>query len=178
MRNVLIISSSPRLAGNSATLSHEFERGAKEAGNHVDFIDLATKKINYCHGCYGCADGGHCVQKDDFNDILDLVMKANVIVLATPVYFYSMSGQLKVFIDRLVANYTKIRADIYLIVTAWDDDKKHLESTVTAIRGCTRDCLVDCPEKGVILGSGLWKDEDAKGHPELLKVAYEMGLKA
>lgn len=176
MKNVLIISSSPRIKGNSDTIAHEFEKGALEANNHVDFINLAAKKINYCLGCYGCRKEHKCIQNDDFNSILEKVIKADVIVLATPVYFYSMTGQLKVFIDRLVSNYTSIRADIYLIVTAWDSNKGELTSTLEAIRGCTRDCLVDCPEKGVVIGGGLGDRGDASNHKEYLSQAYNFGL--
>lgn len=175
MKNVLIISSSPRINGNSDTLAHEFEQGALKAGNHVDFVNLAKKKINYCLACYGCREKHRCVQKDDFNEILELALKADVILLATPVYFYSMSGQLKVFIDRLVAAYTEIRADMYIFITAWDENKVNLQSTLEAIRGATRDCFNDCPEKGVLLAGGLGDRGEAKEHPDYLKKAHEMG---
>jgi len=101
--------------------------------------------------------------------------KADVIVLATPVYFYSMSGQLKVFIDRLVQNYTKISADIYLFATAWDPEIANLESTIEAIHGCTRDCFENCAEKGVLIVGGVSEKGDISGREELTK-AYEMGL--
>lgn len=150
--------------------------GAIKSNNHVDFINLAKKKINYCLGCYGCLESKKCIQDDDFNPILEKALKADVIVFATPVYFYSMTGQLKVFIDRLVANYTKVRADIYIIVTAWDSNKTNLESTVEAIRGCTRDCFENCPEKGVIYAGGVVDKSDVKKRDDLLKLAYDAGL--
>lgn len=176
MKNVLIISSSPRINGNSDTLCREFERGAKEAGHNVKYINLVEKKINYCLACYACTNTGKCFQKDDFNEILDLALKADVILFATPVYFYSMSGQLKVFIDRLVANYTAIRSDIYIFVSAWDSNKNNLESTLEAIRGCTRDCLESCPEKGFILAGGVTNKGEVNSHKDYLEKAYNFGL--
>lgn len=174
MKNVVIVSSSPRIGGNSDTLAHEFEKGAISAGHHVDFVNLAKLKINYCLGCYQCAKNHVCCQKDDFNYFLEIILKADVILFATPTYFYSMCGQLKVFIDRLVANYTAIRADIYLLVSAWDSNKNNLQSTLEAIRGATRDCFEDCPEKGVLLAGGLTDRNDAKSS-SYLKTAFEMG---
>lgn len=175
MKNVLIISSSPRKGGNSDTLCHEFERGAKAAGQHVDYVNLADKDLNYCLACYACRNNQRCFQNDGFNEILELALKADVILFATPVYFYSMSGQLKVFFDRLVADYTAIRSDIYIFITAWDPNKDHLLSTLEAIRGQTRDCFEQCPEKGVLLASDVTEFGEIKKHPEYLKQAYEFG---
>lgn len=175
MKNVLIISSTPRKNGNSERLCQEFYKGAVQAGNACELVCLREQDIRYCLGCYACTKLGHCFQKDDMNALAEKAEQADVIVLATPVYFYSMSGQLKVFIDRLVQNYTKLHADIYLFITAWDPTVKHLESTLEAIRGCTRDCLEDCPEKGVLLVGNVGDKGDIEGRQELAE-AYAMGL--
>lgn len=175
MKNVVIISSSPRKNGNSDLLCQEFQRGAIESNNNVELISLADKKINYCYGCYKCTETGRCFQKDDLNEIAKKLEKADVIVLATPVYFYSMSGQLKVFIDRLVQNYLKIHADIYIIVTAWDYNSNNLESTIEAIRGLTRECLEDCTERGIICAGGVSEKGEIK-NTKYLEKAYNLGL--
>ena len=110
--------------------------------------------------------------------LCEKMLKADVIVFATPVYFYSMCGQMKVFIDRLVPVYTKLlNKEVYIIVTAWDSEKANLNSTVEAIRGLTRDCMEGTIEKGVILGSGSAEKGDVKNTPAYLE-AYEMGKKA
>ena len=175
MKNVVIISSSPRVGGNSETLAKEFYRGAKSAGNEVEIISLRDYNLGYCIGCYACKNNGRCFQKDGMNDIIEKLLDADVIVLATPVYFYSMSGQLKVFIDRLVSCYTKIKAEIYLIATMWDGDTEMMDKTFEAIRGLTRDCLEGCVEKGVLYGVGLNEKGEAGEHQEMLNQAYEMG---
>lgn len=176
MKNVLIISSSPRKNGNSERLCQEFKRGALEAGHKVELIALREKKINYCIGCYACTKLGRCFQDDDMNELARMMEAADVIVLATPVYFYSMSGQLKVFIDRLVQNYTKIHADIYLLATAWDPETANLELTLEAIRGCTRDCFEACQEKRALAVGGVSEKGEIEDRDEL-RQAYEMGLK-
>lgn len=108
------------------------------------------------------------------NALAQKMKEAQVIVLASPVYFYSMNGQLKVFIDRMVQNYTEVRADIYIMVTAWDDQTTNLVSTIEAIRGFSRDCLEECQEKGVIIAGGVEKKGDIR-QTNYLNEAYEMG---
>ena len=99
-KKVLILSASPRKGGNSDLLCDQFAKGAEEAGHQVEKIRVQEKKIAPCLACYGCRNTGVCVQKDDMAAILDKLVEADVLVLATPVYFYSMDGQLKTLIDR------------------------------------------------------------------------------
>lgn len=116
MKKVLIISGSPRKNGNSDILCDEFEKGASEAGHQVEKIRLQEKKIGYCMACYYCRNTKECVQKDDMTEIIAKLIGADVIVLATPVYFYSMDGQLKTMIDRVLPRYTEVaNKDFYFI---------------------------------------------------------------
>lgn len=178
MKNILIISASPRRGGNSDTLCNEFLKGAKDAGNNAEKIFLRDKKINYCTGCGVCNNTHKCVQKDDMADILDKMVRADVIVLATPVYFYTMDAQLKTLIDRTVPRYTEISCkEFYFIVTAADTDKAMLEKTVEGLRGFTEDCLENPIEKGVIYASGVWQSGDVKD-TGYMRQAYDMGRNA
>ena len=106
---ILVLSASFRKGGNSATLCDQFIKGAVEAGNRVEKIYLNDCKINFCRGCGVCNTTHKCVQHDDMAEILDKMVKADVIVMATPVYFYSMNGQMKTLIDRTVPRYEEIR---------------------------------------------------------------------
>lgn len=178
MKNVMIISSTPRVNGNSEILANEFARGTIDAGHNTEVIKLRDYKLNYCLGCYACHKTGKCIHKDGMNEIAEKIVNADVIVFATPVYFYSMSGQLKVFIDRLVPIYTKINADIYLIATQYDHNKEIMEHTFEAIRGCTRDCFEGCVEKGTIYGLGLGDTKEVLHHSSYMRQAYNMGLNA
>ena len=175
MKKVVVISSSPRRNGNSEVLAKTFALGATEAGHEVEFIELRDYHLNYCVACYSCTESGKCIIGDGMNEIAEKLLQADVIVFATPVYFYSMSGQLKVFIDRLVPIYTKIKADIYIIATQWDDNPDMMEKVIEAIRGCTADCFEGCEEKGVLYGVGLTEIGDVEKKPEFMATAYEMG---
>lgn len=89
MKKVLILSGSPRKGGNSDLLCDEFLRGAQESGNEVQKIFVRSKKIAPCNACYYCRDhGGKCALNDDMSEILDAMQAADVIVMASPVYFY------------------------------------------------------------------------------------------
>lgn len=175
MKKVLIISASPRKGGNSDLLCDQFLKGAKEAGHQAEKISLPEHKINYCLGCGVCNNTHVCVQKDGMKPLLDKMVEADVIVLATPVYFYSMDGQLKTFIDRTVPRYTEIaNKDFYFILSAADTAKKNMARTLEALRGFTEDCLDGAREKGVIYGVGAWQKGEVKNTPAYQE-AYEAG---
>lgn len=104
-KKIVILNGSPRKNGNTTALTAEFTKGAKEAGNDVTEFFLGSMKINGCKGCFG----GHsskeypCVQQDDMNKIYPLVKECDIVVLATPLYYWNMSGQIRIAIDRLFA---------------------------------------------------------------------------
>lgn len=174
-KKVLIISSSPRRGGNSDLLCDQFLLGAQEAGHSAEKVFLRDHKINYCLGCGACNSSHVCVQQDDMKNLLEKMLDADVIVLATPVYFYTMNAQLKTFIDRCVSRYTEIsNKEIYFIVAAADTQKKNLKPAIEGLRGFTRDCLEGTTEKGIIYATGVWQKGEIKKLPAY-KEAYEMG---
>ncbi|MBF0528374.1 MAG: flavodoxin family protein [Deltaproteobacteria bacterium] len=177
-KKVLVLSASPRKGGNSDLLCDQFMLEAKEAGNQVEKIFLRDKKINHCVACGTCqSNGGRCVQKDDMAEVLDKMIGADAIVMATPVYFYTMNGQMKTLIDRTYPGYTRIdNKDMYFIMTAAVGRKDLLVRTLEGFRGFTS-CLSGAKEKGVIYGTGAWDIGDIKGSPAMTQ-AYEMGKKA
>lgn len=158
MKKVLILSASPRRGGNSDILCDQFMKGAEANGNQVEKIFLRDLSINYCTGCGLCnAKRGQCAQRDDMARIGRKMIGADVIVMATPVYFYTMDAQLKTLIDRCCAYYIMItHKSFYFIVTAADTDEGAMERTLEGIRGFTV-CLADADEKGVIYGIGAWE---------------------
>jgi len=173
-KKILILSSRPRKKGNSNALCDEFMKGAVETGNQVEKVVLAEKKINYCIACNSCRRTGKCAQKDDMEPILDSVLAADAVVLATPVYFYSMSAQLKTMIDRMYAQYTKIaNKDFYFIVAAANSSKAALEPAIEGFHAFTS-CLPGAKEKGIVYGTGAWEAGDIL-KSRAMKQAYEMG---
>lgn len=174
-KQVLIISSSPRRGGNSDTLCDQFGKGAEEAGNSVEKIRLAEMKIDYCSACYACKTKEQCVKQDDMAQVIDKMRKANVIVLATPVYFYTMCAQMKTMIDRTLGGAQSPgleNKEFYLIATA-ADGKSAMERTVDGLRGYL-ECLPGAKEMGVIYGAGAWQLGDIQGNPAMQE-AYRMG---
>jgi multimeric flavodoxin WrbA len=174
-KKVLVLSSSPRRGGNSDLLCDQFISGAREEGNEVEKIFLRDKKINYCTGCGTCINRkGICTQKDDMTEILEKMVATDVIVMATPVYFYTMCGQMKTLIDRTCARYTEITGkDFYFIVTAADNSQPAMKRTIEEFRGFTY-CLDDANEKGVLYGTGAWEKGEIKGKPAM-EEAYLLG---
>lgn len=156
----------------------QFIFGATEAGHHTEKMSLRDRRIGYCTACDACQkNGGSCVQQDDMAEILDKRINADVIVMATPVYFYSMNGQMKTLIDRTYARYTAIsNKEIYLIMTAAVNGKNLLERTLEGFRGFL-DCLSGAREKGVIYGTGAWNAGDIR-KSQVMAEAYEMGKHA
>lgn len=174
-KNVLIISSTLRKNGNSEVLAREFAKGAEESGNNVEFISLQDKEIKFCKGCLACQKLGTCVIKDDSNEIVEKMEKADVIAFASPIYYYEMSGQLKTLLDRgnpLFSSDYKFR-DIYFLATAADTDPHAADIAANGIQGWVM-CFEKAQLKGVILGAGAEAVGDIQNNPAMQK-AYDAG---
>ena len=174
-KKVSILSGSPRKGGNSDLLCDEFLRGAQESGNQVEKVFLRSKKVAPCNACYYCKNsGGKCAIPDDMAEILDKMQAADVIVMASPVYFYSIGAQMKAVIDRSVARWTNIpNKEFYYIMTAAEDSDTVMDCTLECFRGFAA-CLDGAQEKGVIYGKGVYEAGAIKGLPAM-REAYEMG---
>ncbi len=143
-KNIVAISSSLRAKSNSEVLLDSFVQGAKSAGNDVTVVSLKGKTIKYCIGCLTCQRTGKCVLDDDARAIAELVKNADVLVFATPVYYYEMSGQLSL-LDRLNPLYgTDYKfTDVYFL------------STGGGRCGASHECLggwIECFERSKLCG--------------------------
>ncbi len=174
-KKVLILSGSPRRGGNSDLLCGEFARGAQESGSEVEIIRVAAKKIAPCSGCYNCsAHNGECVRKDDMTEVMQKMIDADVIVMASPVYFYSVNAQLKAVIDRTVARWLEVKnKEFYYIVTMADEDVASADTALACLRGYAA-CVNGAQAKGVIIGSGVYEPGEVKNTPTM-EQAYRMG---
>lgn len=103
---ILILNGSPRPNGHTAQMLTSFRDGARSAGHEVWQIDVCRKNIRGCLGCEYChtKGGGKCVQKDDMQEVYPLLHAADMLVLASPIYYHNLSGQLKCTIDRFYAS--------------------------------------------------------------------------
>lgn len=177
MKKVLIISTGLRNNANSEILARETEKGANDAGHDVEFVSLKDKNIAFCKGCMACKKIGHCVINDDAVEITEKIKNADVIVWATPIYYYEMSGQMKTLIDRSNSLYTadyKFR-EVYVITSSADGTQGVAHTVLSGVKG-----WIACFSKGVNLcgwveGGGLDNPSDVQNFPSLLKQAYDMG---
>lgn len=174
-KKILIISSSPRRGGNSETLAAAFAKGAREAGHEVETVYVREKQIGFCRGCFACLKLGHCVISDDAVEITGKMHDADVLVFATPVYYYSVSGQLKTVLDRANPLYdTDYRfTEVYLLATAAEDEPQTVEGTEKAAQGWV-DCFPRCRLAGTVFAGGVNDLGDIAGH-RALEEAYETG---
>lgn len=173
-KKVLILSGSPRKNGNSDILCDEFMNGARDAGHDVEKIRVAEKNIAYCRACYACKKSSICAIKDDMAEILQKMIDADVIVFASPVYFYSIDAQLKALIDRTVARWLEVKnKEFYYIMTAADEKRASMDTTLACFRGYA-DCVEGAKEMGVIYGTGAYEKGEIKSSC-CMSEAYEMG---
>jgi multimeric flavodoxin WrbA len=166
MSVVTVISSSPR-KGNSDILCDHFVTGALEVGATVHRFWL---------GDLACRNTARCVQTDDAQKIIDAMAASDVICFATPVYFYNMSAQLKVLIDRCCA-YTARLANkkFVLLLTCEDRDRDAFDEILTAFNGYFR-CLDGAETIAVVRGYGVLRKNEILDRPTALEHAYQAGL--
>ena len=174
-KNVLIISTSLRRNSNSEMLADEFARGSKAGGNHVEKLSLCDKTIHFCKGCLACQHLKRCVIHDDADAIAQKMLTADVIVFATPIYYYGMCGQMKTMLDRANPLYAADYAfrDIYLLAAAAEEDDSAMDGAVHGLQGWIA-CFEKAHLAGTVFGGGVDAAGAIKGHAALQK-ACEMG---
>lgn len=175
-KNILILSTSPRKGGNSETLADAFFQGAKEAGHRVEKVCLYDKTIGFCRGCLACGRLHRCVIHDDADRIAHKMAAADVLVFATPIYYYEMCGQMKTMLDRanpLYGSDYRFR-EIYMLSTATEDEESVPERAENGLRGWI-ECFPKAYFAGAVFAGGVDAVGAVNGHPALRK-AYAMGL--
>lgn len=169
---VLVINGSPRAKGNSDLLCDEFVRGAAEAGHEVEKISLREKHVLPCRACYACFRTGSCIQKDDMAEILGKMERADVLLLASPTYFPTMSGQMKVMIDRILPKWQGLGGkDAYVIVTG-HDGKQGLKRNADDLTDILE--ALGCSVRNVIWGEHVWQKGEVIGTKAMTE-AYNAG---
>ncbi|MBC5743557.1 flavodoxin family protein [Lachnospiraceae bacterium MD308] len=177
-KKIVVLNGSPRKNGNTSALVREFSKGAESTGNTVTVFFLGDMDIHECKGCFG----GHssrecpCVQKDDMDKIYPVVRESDIVVLATPLYYWNMSGQLRTAVDRLFAleegdgNLLRGngRASALLMAAegnGFEDVVLYYDHLMEHLRW---------KNLGHVLAGGNGDVGDIEGKPEL-KEAYELG---
>ena len=171
---ILIITGSPRKNGNSNFLVDNFIKGAQEKGHQIFRFDSAFKKVHTCIACNKCGMNGDCIFNDDFNYVRENLVDSDMVVFATPMYYFGISAQIKTVIDRFYAINGKIHIPkkTALIMTYADTEekeaqpiKKHFETLINYL-GWTN--------VGEIVASGVWTQGSVK-NTKYPKMAYELG---
>ena len=188
MKKILIILGGGRKKGNTAQLVDAFMKGAMEAGHATELISLNQLQVNGCIGCNACRDGKPCVQKDDFNSLVPKILEADLLVFASPLYFWTISSKIKAFIERFyciaqkddnppLGRYEKYPVhDCALLMTSADDFFWTFEQTVSYYQ-FTMVNYIGFHNKGMLLAGGCG---DTNGRPGIGKTdhlmeAYEFG---
>jgi len=182
---ILGIMGSPRVKGNTDLLLEEALRGARSRQAEVEKLAVDRLKIAPCREYYGCLRDGKCVIRDDMDAIYDKLMEADGIIVASPIFFYSVSAQLKLLIDRCQALWARKyvlkqpprrpgRKGAFIAVGATRGERL-FEGTVLTIRYFFQ--AVDVEYAGELLIRGVDKRGEIKEHPDLLNAAYELGRK-
>lgn len=175
MKKVLIISTSLRSNSNSDALAQSFAQGAIEAGNEVEIVSLRNQTIQFCKGCLACTKTLRCVIKDDAQPIVDKMLLADVIVFATPIYYYEMSGQMKTLLDRAnpLFNADYHFRTVYLLTAAAEDEPYTPDGAEHGLKG-----WIACFEKAsfveTVFAGGVTAPNEIAGHPALQQ-AHEAG---
>ena len=169
-KNIVVLSGSPRKHGNSERLAAAFVDGARSAGKNVVVFRAADMKIGGCTGCEHCfEEKGVCVQKDDMPPVLEALRAADAVVFVSPIYYFDMTAQLKLAIDRtfaLLSVGTPIKKTAFLM-TCGDSSENAAEGAVVTynhIRAYSK-----WEDAGVIIATGLHKPGEIEGRIELEK---------
>lgn len=188
MKKILIILGGGRANGNTAQLVDAFMKGTTEAGYHTELISLNKLTVNGCIGCNACRYGKPCIQKDDFNSLVPKIKESDLIVFASPLYFWTVSSKIKALIERFyciaekdenppLGRYEKYPIhDCALLMTSADDFFWTFEQAVSYYK-FTMINYIGFHDKGVMLAGGCG---DTNSTPQIsktnhLKEAFNFG---
>ncbi len=187
MSDIVAIYGSPRRKGNSAALLSKAVDGAKTAGAAVDEIVLRDHKISPCLEIYGCKKDGECAIKDDFQEVRDRILSASGLIIATPIFFYTVSAHVKILMDRCQSLWVRKYWIDKVPYNQWVPRRKGLVIGVGATKGkklfdgmlLTMKYFFDVLDMTIwdsLLYRGLDFEGDILQHPEYLEDAHQQGF--
>lgn len=191
MKKILVVQGGGRPNGNTSQLIASFVKGGKEAGHQTEIISLVKNEVKPCLGCFTCQTGKPCVINDNFNKIVPKLKEADLLVLATPMYYYTFSSRIKSLVERMFSlmpekypkdfyskEYKEPTKDIALLCTAVDSEFWVFEQMVSYYR-FNMIKFMGFRDKGMVLAGGCIEDENHKGvaSTRFLEEAYQFGKK-
>ena len=172
---IIVLMGSPNKSGSTGILADSFVRGAAESGHDCEIIDVCHANIHPCIGCVRCGYEGPCVQKDDVEQIRGKLLGADMVVFATPLYYYGMTAQLKAVVDRFCAYNSSLNGRHLrsaLLTVAWNADDWTFEALEAHYKTLVR--YLRFKDMGMVLGYGC-------GTPSMTRAskypdrAYQLG---
>lgn len=172
---IVVLFASPNENGSTKLIVNEFKRGATVAGHDVEIIDVARSNIHACTGCVHCGYEGSCVQSDDMQEIKSKILSSDMLVFATPLYYYGMTAQLKAVVDRFCffnSSLTRKHIKSALFSVAWNSNDWTFDALETHYKTLVR--YLDMQDQGMILGKGCGTPSMTR-NSEYMQIAYEFG---
>lgn len=172
---IILLMGSPNRGGSTRILADSFAKGAEEAGHSCEIIEVCRADVHPCLGCVRCGYEGPCVQKDDVELIRQKLLRADMVVFATPLYYYGMTAQLKAVIDRFCAYNSSLNSrhlKSALLAVAWNADDWTFDALQAHYQTLVR--YINFEDKGMVLGYGCGTPAMTKRsrYPER---AYQLG---
>ena len=152
---IVILMGSPNRKGSTNILVENFRKGARENGHDVEVIDVCHADIRPCTGCVACGYEGDCVQHDDNGNIRKALLSCDMVVFATPLYYYGMSAQLKKVVDRFCAYNSSLNRrhlKSALLTVAWNADDWTFDALTAHYKTLVR--YINFEDMGMVLGYG------------------------
>lgn len=180
MKDILVVAGGGRPNGNTAQLVNAFINGAAEAGHYVEKVNLTQIQVNGCTGCNACRYQKPCVQKDGFNSLVPAIKSADLIVFASPLYFWTISSRLKAFIERFyciaeaddnppLGRYEKYPVkDSALLLTSADNFFWTFQQAASYYQFAVVE-YIGFHDKGMVLAGGCG---DTNGKPQIDKTGH------
>jgi len=179
---ILILNGSPRVNGNTAVLAEQLTAGALEMGAKVENVYLHELDIQPCDACDGCQSGGKgCVISDDMQDIYPKLRSADAIVIATPVYWFSMTAQMKLCLDRWYGLYSdedfELTGKRLALLMMYGDEDLYSSGGITVIHTLEGTCRYNGMDFESIVHGTAMDIGDAEKDPSLMDRAFQLGKK-
>lgn len=152
---IVVLMASPNANGSTDILVQHFKKGAEESGHSVEVVAVCKLHVNPCRGCIACGYEGDCVQRDDNEQIRKKLLQCDMVVFATPLYYYGMSAQLKTVVDRFCAYNSSLNRrhlKSALLTVAWNADDWTFEALTAHYKTLVR--YINFEDMGMVLGYG------------------------
>lgn len=172
---IVVLTGSPRRNGNSAYLAEQFIKGAEEQGHEVFRFDCAMKDVEPCRACNRCGMDGPCIFNDDFQELRPRLIEADMVVFATPMYYFGMSAQMKRVIDRFYAINGQIKGSpkkSAFMMTYADTARKEAEAMLVHYR--TLMDYLGWTSVGEVVAPGVWTAGSVR-NTDYPQQAYRLG---